>query len=220
MPLSIYSLGVTVKTSCKGFHPERPPINLELMLFPALSEAPGNQSCCQPTWSRISRSSWLVPERSKSFNPSETSIHQRLTSRLSSVEISRPVIFPMTHPCFSPKLKNAPPFIILSKVPVPVALFPSPWTRCDCFPPNLSHYTLCNLYLIANNFTFTLNLVTDASSISSWLSVKTSLSSDTLIWVEVFLASWVTCRFLLLHSAYWSLPSFGERLVSLAIFSS
>lgn len=55
-----------------------------------------NQSRCQPTWSRISKSSWLLPERPKFSNPSET-------SEFTSVEISRPVIFHRVHPCFSSK---------------------------------------------------------------------------------------------------------------------
>ena len=41
LPFFIYSLGVTVKTSCEEFHQDRPPIHLELILNPALGEAPG-----------------------------------------------------------------------------------------------------------------------------------------------------------------------------------
>lgn len=40
-PFLIYSLRVTVKTGCEEFHPDRPPIHLELILNPALGEAPG-----------------------------------------------------------------------------------------------------------------------------------------------------------------------------------
>ena len=93
------------------------------------------------------------------------------------MEISRPVILCMTHPHFSSRLKNAPPVPHLSKVPAScIFVPPSPWTRCRCFPPNLFHCSLRNLYLIANHFPHTLNLVTGATSISR-LSLKPFLSS-------------------------------------------
>lgn len=43
-------LGVTVKTSCEGCHPEWPSIHLELILHSALGEAPGNQTIPLPAF--------------------------------------------------------------------------------------------------------------------------------------------------------------------------
>lgn len=53
-----------------------------------------NQSWWQSTWSRASVSIWLLQERPVLSNPSET-------VEFNSVEVSRPVIFPITDLCFS-----------------------------------------------------------------------------------------------------------------------
>lgn len=77
--LFLNSLGVTVKTSCEGCHLERLSIHLELILHPALGEAPGNQTIPLPAFPVQDFQEQLACSREvQVFNSSVNSIHQRL----------------------------------------------------------------------------------------------------------------------------------------------
>ena len=157
------------------------------------------QSCCQPTWSKISRSSWLVPERSKSFNPSETSIHQRLPGPVLWKFLGQ-LFSPWLIHVFSSKVKNVLQSSSSPKSQLPVALFLSPWTRCDCSPSNLFLYSLHNLSLIANHFMYT-------QMLRPFPGCPWKLPSQvTHIWIGVLLAPWVTCRFFILPQYLLATP--------------
>lgn len=100
------SLGTTVKTSFARARPERPVIRLELRLFPAPGEAPGNQTILLPAHLVLDFQEQLAHSGDVQVLRSIRDLNLSETSRSSSLEISRPLVFPMTHPHFSSKLKK------------------------------------------------------------------------------------------------------------------
>lgn len=100
------SLGTTVRTSCARACPERPAIHLELRLFPAPGEAPGNQTILLPAHLVLDFQEQLACSRDVQVLQSIRDLNLSETSGSSYLEISRPLVFPMTHPHFSSKLEK------------------------------------------------------------------------------------------------------------------